>query len=147
MTKSDLKDLMLVETRAGTRYIFINGKFRNKASYLYLDKFNKDLTYASNRKSLDIVKIYSEYDYLDYSTEYRKLLWERLEESPSLNQILQEVISTYGEGSHLDKAVEEISNAKIKLAQVKMPPDWSETIEEYKEPRIKMLINILKECL
>ena len=147
MTKSDLKDLMLVETRDGTMYIFINGKFRNKDSYLYLDMFNKDLTYASNRKRLDIVKIYSEYDYLDYSIEYRKLLWERMEESLSLNQILQEVISTYGEGSHLDKAVEEISNAKIKLAQVKMTPNWGEVIEKYKEQRIKMLIDILKECL
>lgn len=90
-TKSDLKNRMVVETRSGRRYIFIDDRFLSKTGFLWLDTlydnnhvhhqgFNDDLTMSSGA-NWDIVKVYKEVSCLNFDENSPfcslSLLWKR----------------------------------------------------------------------
>lgn len=90
-TKSDLKNRMVVETRAGERYILVDDRFLSKTGFLWLnthaDKngvfhqgYNDDLTMSSGA-NWDIVKVYEEVNSLNIDDDHPlyslSLLWER----------------------------------------------------------------------
>ena len=91
-TKSDLKNRMVVETRAGEKYILVDDRFLSKTGFLWLnthtDKnrgtihqgYNDDLTMDSGA-NWDIVKVYEEVNSLNINDDHPlyslSLLWER----------------------------------------------------------------------
>lgn len=91
ITKSDLKDRMVVETRGGEKYILIGDRFLSKTGFLWLDTFydnnhvhhqgfNDDLTMSSGA-NWDIVKVYEKANSLNFDESHPfcslSLLWKR----------------------------------------------------------------------
>lgn len=88
MTKKDLKNGMILETREGTRYLYCEGVMRG------LDAWDLISNYTDNLKNtvypqLDIVKFYEDTKEYDLSTifkyKYLKLIWQR-PETPKLSE-------------------------------------------------------------
>lgn len=106
-TKSDLKNRMVVETRAGERYILVDDRFLSKTGFLWLnthtDKngairqgYNDDLTMDSGA-NWDIVKVYEEVNCLNFDKNSPfcslSLLWER---KPVKEVTMAEVEAKFG---------------------------------------------------
>lgn len=81
MTKSRLKDGIVIEVRKGDRYILINEIFFNcnNLSHMKLNYYEEDLTSYVIEPSFDIVKVYNSLalclsDY--FKDKYLELIWE-----------------------------------------------------------------------
>ena len=97
MTKSELKNGMVVELRNGNRYLVHNDKIMRKDESLYIDSdysndnlmYNEDLTRKSKVDGLDIVRVYKstaiclEDLFLDSALE---LIWEHKEGKQELSK-------------------------------------------------------------
>ena len=103
MTKSELKNGMVVELRNGNRYLVHNDKIMRKDESLYIDSdysndnlmYNEDLTRKSKVDGLDIVRVYKstaiclEDLFLDSALE---LIWEHKEGKQELSKKDKKVI-------------------------------------------------------
>ena len=79
MTKKDLKERMVVETREGNRYLVCGTSIIRDKGYCNFSDYNENLT--SSFPQLDIVKIYETVSTLEEVTNPNlELLWEREEE-------------------------------------------------------------------
>ena len=87
MTKKDLRERMVVETREGNRYLVCgNSMIRDKG---YCNFYDYDDNLLTNFSSLDIVKVYEEIGQLEDITDSNlNLLWERKEyHEPKLGDV------------------------------------------------------------
>ena len=76
MTKKDLKERMVVETREGNRYLVCGNSIIRDKGYCNLYDYSENLT--TEFSSLDIVKVYEEVGTLEEITDPNlPLLWER----------------------------------------------------------------------
>ena len=84
MTKSDLRDGMVVKIRDGKLCIVIGNRIISDNGWLSLDVYMEDLTYQQGSEFYDIVAIYDiplrSLD-LNYWTEGKKPIWVRTEET------------------------------------------------------------------
>lgn len=85
MKKNDLKNMMIVETRNGDRFLLTDGTLYNHHSFIYLDYYNDDMTLkCRDYPYLDIVKVYSKVRYIpdfkNFNTNEHTLEWERGED-------------------------------------------------------------------
>lgn len=82
MTKQDLKDGMILETRNGKRYLLVNDIMRDFDGYIGLNSYNNDLSYKHHTIH-DIVKIYKDTMKFSLTNIFEdkclSLLWERKE--------------------------------------------------------------------
>ena len=88
MTKSDLKNGMVVELRDKSRGLVHNERIISIEDYLLISNLNDDLTNASSFKDLDIMKIFdSNASTLEdlFSDNRLELIWER-KEQPKLSE-------------------------------------------------------------
>lgn len=79
MTKSDLKDGMVVETIIGSRRLVLDGKLIDISGYIDLIDYDDDLTRVENSDD-NIIKIYkSNGRYIEeiFSNDVLTILWER----------------------------------------------------------------------
>ena len=97
MTKKDLKNGMIVETRDGTRMMYCEGIMRGLDDFDNINTYEDNLTCIDKEMpELDIMKVYEDrrifslrHVFLD---SYLKLIWERLESqmlSPEEIEILK----------------------------------------------------------
>lgn len=84
MKKSDLKNMMIVETREGCRYAVIGDRLYYESGYFPLTAFTDDLKHVNRAyESEDIVKVYSPIKYLPTPYDLNRveqlctLEWER----------------------------------------------------------------------
>lgn len=76
MTKKDLKERMVVETREGNRYLVCGTSMIRNKGYCNFSNYNDNLT--SEFSSLDIVKVYDVVSTLEDITDPNLyLIWER----------------------------------------------------------------------
>ena len=76
MTKKDLKERMVVETREGNRYLVCGTSIIRDKGYYNFSDYHENLT--SDFKQLDIVKVYDTVSTLnDITNPNLELLWER----------------------------------------------------------------------
>lgn len=83
MTKADLENGMVIETRDMQRALVISDKLRYRSGYDFLCEYNDNLT-NKMFEELDIMKIYrSNAFYLEdvFSSKHLELIWEREEQS------------------------------------------------------------------
>lgn len=73
MTKADLKDGMICESKEGNQYIWLNGKLNLIAIY-YSEETGADLRNEDGIKEHDIVRVYAE-----GMSDRKYLIWERKE--------------------------------------------------------------------
>ena len=59
MTKSDLKDGMVVEIRNGNRYMVLKETFLRQFGYVYFSSFTDDLMSIFDHRDFDIVKVFN----------------------------------------------------------------------------------------
>lgn len=88
-TKADLKNGMILETREGEKFLYLNGFATNLDAWVGLDDFNNDLTCTFNKR-FDIMRIFKikRCDgclYWIINTETQELVWERTE--PKVKQV------------------------------------------------------------
>lgn len=90
MKKSDLRNMMIVESRDGYRYVVVGDRLYYGSGYFPLDTFTDDLKHANRTyESEDIVKVYSPINYLPTTDDLNRveqlctLEWER-EDDPDL---------------------------------------------------------------
>lgn len=90
MRKSDLKNMMVVELRAGKRYVVADDRLYYESGYIPLEAFTDDLKHANRAyESEDIVKVYAPINFLptpadlDCIDQLCTLEWER-EDGPDL---------------------------------------------------------------
>lgn len=96
MTKQELKNGMILETRNGLKYLYLDGDLRGYEDWLCLSSYNDDLT-LDNRYyfELDIVKVYNNKSYpLKYvfRDDFLEPIWVRpkpIELSPEEIQLLK----------------------------------------------------------
>lgn len=80
MTKSDLKDFMVVETRDGNRYMVAGHLLVRNDQHYYLDHYDENLTMTTlKRNQLDIVKVYEKKKFFQLIDDDMYLIWERQE--------------------------------------------------------------------
>ena len=87
MTRSDLKNGMVVEFRDKSRGLVHNKRIIDKEEFVFISNLNDDLTNASSFKDLDIMKIFdSNASTLGdlFSDNRLELIWER-KEQPKLS--------------------------------------------------------------
>lgn len=138
MTKSDLKELMLVETRDKNRYILLNGWLRNENKMISFDYYDKNLEFKNNG-ALDIVKVYGISEFLTCNPIDRNLLWQRkADEELNEKDVLQKAIDTYGTIPQMDMAIEEMSELTQAISKYKRAPK-NQSINP------KIILNIYEE--
>ena len=101
MTKSELKNGMVVELRNGNRYLVHNDKLLNFEGYVNINDsfthmfyYNEDLTYSCN-KEFDIIRIYeSDVFWLKdiFEDRFLNIIWERKEDKQELSKKDKKVI-------------------------------------------------------
>lgn len=97
MTKSDLKNGMVVELRNGKRFLIVNELGIGKDTYINLDGFSgydEKLNDVSGAKTFDITKIYKTIGYTFnnlFDNKRLSLIWER-EEKEELSENDKKVI-------------------------------------------------------
>ena len=85
MTKKDLKERMVVETREGNRYLVCGTSIIRDKGYCNFSDYNENLT--SQFSSLDIVKVYDVVGTLeDMADPNLPLIWER-KHTPEIGDI------------------------------------------------------------
>lgn len=80
MTKKDLKNGMVVETREGERYLVHNNRIIRNDSYLYVNNYNEKLIDKDGDSQYDIMKVYkSDALHLNniFSDSRLELIWSR----------------------------------------------------------------------
>ena len=86
MTKKDLKERMVVETREGNRYLVCGNSMIRDKGYCNLYDYEENLS-CEEFSSLDIVKVYKEVRTLEDMTDPNlTLIWER-EHTPQIGDI------------------------------------------------------------
>lgn len=86
MTKKDLKERMVVETRNGNRYLVCGNSIIRDKGYCNFRDYNENLT--STFSELDIVKVYSVVSTLEEITSSNLyLLWKRKEHTPEVGDV------------------------------------------------------------
>ena len=86
MTKKDLKERMVVETREGNRYLVCGTSIIRDKGYCNFSDYNENLT--SQFSQLDIVKVYDVVSTLEEVTSSNLyLLWERKEHTPEVGDV------------------------------------------------------------
>ena len=86
MTKKDLKERMVVETREGNRYLVCGNSMIRDKGYCNLYDYNENLL-CEEFPSLDIVKVYDVVTTLSDITDPKlHLIWER-EHTPQIGDI------------------------------------------------------------
>lgn len=106
MKKSDLKNLMLVETADGKVYRVIDGRLRNTYISTDIERCYTDDLYSKGAEENDIVKVYRADDFIGLDVKGKKPIWERVTDQGT---VLHEVIKTYGNNAQIDVAIEEMS--------------------------------------
>ena len=86
MKKADLENGMVVETRNGGRYLFINSTFVRHEGFLFFNQYNEDLTSACE-EGLDIMRVfdppaYKIFDVLDVRRNDPDAVWEVMGDDP-----------------------------------------------------------------
>lgn len=85
MTKKDLEERMVVETREGNRYLVCGNSIIRNKGFCYLSDYNDNLT--AKFSSLDIVKVYDVVSTLEDITDPNlTLIWER-KHTPEIGDI------------------------------------------------------------
>lgn len=78
MTKKDLKERMVVETREGNRYLVCGNTIIRNRGYCNLADYNDNLLFTNCFPSLDIIKVYDAVTTLEDITDPNlPLIWER----------------------------------------------------------------------
>lgn len=119
MTKSDLKDGMVVETIIGSRRLVLDGKLIDKSGYIDLINYDDDLTRVENSDD-NIIKIYkSNGRYIEeiFSNDVLTILWERKKKSDAeikLEQIQKQIDDMKNKTLELEKSAEELKKELIK---------------------------------
>lgn len=112
MTKSDLKNGMVVELRNGNKKLVLNNKMVNDCGYLDFDLFTSDLKHTSS--SHTIIKIYeTKGRYFDelLLEDYLTLLWQRQEKSEAeikLEQIQKQIAEMKAKTAEIEQTVEDL---------------------------------------
>ena len=93
MTKSDLKNGMVVELASGSRALVINGLLLFEDSYQGLSAYKDDLTTKIFNNEFQINKVFKSklYNLCDVLTDDLSLIWER-EEKPKLSKEDKKII-------------------------------------------------------
>ena len=88
MTKSDLKNGMVVELASGSRALVINGLLLFEDSYQGLSAYKDDLTTKIFNNEFQINKVFKSklYNLCDVLTDGLSLIWEREEKSKLSNE-------------------------------------------------------------
>ena len=87
MTKKDLKERMVVETRNGNRYLVCGNSIIRDKGYCNFRDYDENLTILDFHE-LDIVKVYDVVSTLEEVTDPNlELLWERKEHEPKVGDI------------------------------------------------------------
>lgn len=87
MTKKDLEERMVVETREGNRYLVCGTSMIRNKGYCNFHDYDENLTSKSRFSSLDIVKVYDVVNTLEEITDPNlELLWER-KHTPKIGDI------------------------------------------------------------
>lgn len=100
MTKADLENGMVVETRNRDRYLVHNGKFIGAQYYNVIDNYTNGLNHTE-LSSYDIVKVYKSNAYkLDYIFDSVNLqvIWER---KNSVIEQIEEIVKRYENDTYL----------------------------------------------
>lgn len=78
MTKSDLKNRMVVETREGIRYLVVGEMLMRGASFLLLSDYDEDLMHNGD-KDFDIVKVFDYVSNFNSIKRCNDVVWQRQE--------------------------------------------------------------------
>lgn len=114
MTKSDLKNGMLVELRNGEKYLVHNDGLANSYQWTSLVKYENNLN-SKEAMTLDIMKVYNANNYIDFDIRGRTPIWIRPEFETK--EVLRKAISTYGLQKQMTKTVEELSELSQALCK------------------------------
>ena len=78
MTKSDLKNRMVVEVRNGKRYLVVGEMLMRGASFLLLPDYDEDLMHNGD-KDFDIVKVFDYVSNFNNIKRCNDVVWQRQE--------------------------------------------------------------------
>lgn len=102
-TKADLKDGMVVEIRAGDRFVVMGDKLPGLDEFMRLNEYTDDLLTAGRRTAtyanFDIVKIYQSHSNILsewFDDEWLTLIWERKEEPKYAEMTVEEIEKKLG---------------------------------------------------
>lgn len=130
MTKKDLRDGMIVETRGGKRYLVMNGcrVARRVEGYIILENQRIDLTYPSD-DYFTIDKVYAnDNDVFDLRSMFEnpgKLLWAR---TTTKEMTLEEIEKELG---HKVKLVDTRPNREFKVGDAVRIRQWDDMEKEF----------------
>ena len=118
MTKSDLKNGMVVELASGSRALVINGLLLFEDSYQGLSAYKDDLTTKIFNNEFQINKVFKSklYNLCDVLTDYLSLIWEREEkEEIKVGDKVKVINNGYCFDEYYDWVKENINNRELKL--------------------------------
>ena len=118
MTKSDLKNGMVVELASGSRALVINGLLLFEDSYQGLSAYKDDLTTKILNNEFQINKVFKSklYNLCDVLTDDLSLIWEREEkEEIKVGDKVKVINNGYCFDEYYDWVKENINNRELKL--------------------------------
>ena len=118
MTKSDLKNAMVVELASGSRALVINGLLLFEDSYQGLSAYKDDLTTKIFNNEFQINKVFKSklYNLCDVLTDDLSLIWEREEkEEIKVGDKVKVINNGYCFDEYYDWVKENINNRELKL--------------------------------
>ena len=118
MTKSDLKNGMVVELASGSRALVINGLLLFEDSYQGLSAYKDDLTTKIFNNEFQINKVFKSklYNLCDVLTDDLSLIWEREEkEEIKVGDKVKVINNGYCFDEYYDWVKENINNRELKL--------------------------------
>ena len=132
MTKSDLKNGMVVELASGSRALVINGLLLFEDSYQGLSAYKDDLTTKIFNNEFQINKVFKSklYNLCDVLTDGLSLIWEREEKNLPLIKELEDRKAIFNQcfGALL-LAVEVDRSLEYELAKL-WTEEWKERLEK-----------------
>ena len=118
MTKSDLKNGMVVELASGSRALVINGLLIFEDDYQGLSAYKDDLTIKLFNNEMQINKVFKSklYNLCDVLTDDLSLIWEREEkEEIKVGDKVKVINNGYCFDEYYDWVKENINNRELKL--------------------------------
>lgn len=91
MTKSDLKNRMVVEVRDGKRYLVVDELLMRDSGWLVLSDYDEDLMHKYN-KNYDIVKVFDCVKRFDNVEKCNDVIWERQEPKKITLKELEDIL-------------------------------------------------------
>ena len=120
MTKSDLKNGMVVEIKDGDKYLVHNDLLLGKDGYIHLNNYDEDLILKDrNKNRFDIIRIYKSIPYSlmgILNDKYLTLIWEREEkEELKVGDKVKVINNGYCFDEYYDWVEENINTRVLKL--------------------------------